>query len=240
MFLSCGSKTSSGVTLGSNSQPFAVCLLCQPNIFIQYNDDIVINTIWLTYCVVRFSDFMSLTVCVQHPHTVNGTLASVLGSPDLAFFDSHTPASPCIPSTCAGPLFSLPLCPADSGPFPREHPLPPLSAVQSPLTELSPDGNRERKQLSAALSQPPRNSFPAARQLLASPGPWRPRCPSSGGAEVKASRRTPQTNGLSVLGQCSEIGDAGGGCRAEAEVSGLSGYSERFSQALREKQRWPG
>lgn len=56
---------------------------------------------------------------------------------------------------------------------------------------------------------------------------------------MKASRRTPRTNGLSVLGQRGEIGDAGGGWGAEAEVSGLSGYSERFSQALREKRRWP-
>lgn len=56
---------------------------------------------------------------------------------------------------------------------------------------------------------------------------------------MKASRRTPQTNGLSVLGQRGEIGDAGGGCSAEAAVSGLSGDSERFSQALREKQRGP-
>lgn len=60
-------------------------------------------------------------------------------------------------------------CPSTPAPYtagpPPDHPLPPLSAVQSLLTELSPDGKRERKQLSAALSQPERNSSPTAAWL---------------------------------------------------------------------------
>lgn len=47
----------------------------------------------------------------------------------------------------------------------QDHPLAPLSAVQSLLNELSLNGKRERKQLSAAFSQLGRNSSPTAAWL---------------------------------------------------------------------------
>ncbi|KAI3367779.1 hypothetical protein L3Q82_026620 [Scortum barcoo] len=69
---------------------------------------------------------------------------------------------PCFPPPILP--FYLPL-PHTQQAHPRDHPLPPLSAVQSLLTELSPDGKRERKQLSAAVSQSERNSPPTAAWL---------------------------------------------------------------------------
>lgn len=72
---------------------------------------------------------------------------------------SYPPHTPPLPIHLPPPRLPLPhiLCSHPSG-----HPLPPLSAVQSLLTELSLDHNRERKQLSAAFSQPERNSSPTA------------------------------------------------------------------------------
>ncbi len=71
---------------------------------------------------------------------------------------------PLLPFACTAHSTPLPLSHIRQA-HPRDHPLPPLSAVQSLLTELSPDGKRERKQLSAALSQPERNSPPTAARL---------------------------------------------------------------------------
>lgn len=77
----------------------------------------------------------------------------------LALFSSHTPALGTPPH----------LYPSTSSPLPcaLDHPLPPLSVVQSVLTELSPAGQRERKQLSTSLSEPWRNSSLTAGWLTA-------------------------------------------------------------------------
>lgn len=92
----------------------------------------------------------------------------------LALSCSHTPATAPLCLSC--PSTPLPL-PHIKQAHPQDHPLPLLSTVQSLLTELSPDGKRERKELSAALSQPERSSPPTAAWLtglycVSSGGEW--------------------------------------------------------------------
>lgn len=80
-------------------------------------------------------------------------ILSSLGPLQFPYTCSH------FPSTCTAPLFS---CTADPSP---DHLLPLLSAVQSPLTELSPGGGRDGKRVSAGLSQRRRNSPLTAARL---------------------------------------------------------------------------
>lgn len=60
----------------------------------------------------------------------------------LALSSSHTPAPASLCLCC--PSTPLPL-PHIQQAHPQDHPLPPLSAVQSLLTELSPDGKRGKE-----------------------------------------------------------------------------------------------
>lgn len=82
-------------------------------------------------------------------------ICSLLGPLQFPYACSH------FPSTCAAPLFS---CTAEPSP---DHLLPLLSAVQSPLTELSLDGGRDGKQVSAGLRQQRRNSSLTAARFAA-------------------------------------------------------------------------
>lgn len=120
------------------------------------------------------------------------------------------------PSTCTAPLFS---CTADPSP---DHLLPLLSLVQSLLTELSPGGGRDGKQVSAGLSQRRRNSSLRVARLA---GLY---CLILQRGDER-TRRLSGTNRFSVSSRGGEsrvmilwIFGAG----AETEVSNLSGHRE--------------
>lgn len=98
---------------------------------------------------------MNTGTCNAHCQTSRSApVLTSLGPPQFPYTCSH------FPSTCTAPLFS---CTAD--PSPDHQILPLLSAVQSPLTELSPDGGRDGKQVSASLRQQRRNSSLTAARL---------------------------------------------------------------------------
>lgn len=133
---------------------------------------------------------------------------------------------PLLPPACA----ALPLvCPCSiySWSIPWDHPHPPLSAVQSLLTELSPDGKGERKRLSAALGQPESNSSPTAGWLT---GLYR-LIPNVAGWDDALHR---QTGSVSPLGEGAVSRDSGSwGLRFEWPQRALDWGVEREGVVLR-------